>query len=361
MMKRLLSLLLAAALLCSVLAGCASSEAPTADAVQSAEFTDDLGRTVTLPQKFTRIAPSGAVAAMILATVAPEYMVCINRTPSEAQRDFLSEELFALPETGQMYGAKSTLNLEALLACDAEAVIDLGEKKNGMAEELDALQEQIGIPVIFLEADLPHMAQMYRTLGTLLADKAERSEELAALAEQTVALAAENSAKIAEDERVRVLYTSGLTGLDANARGSVQAQVIELVGAENALVTEAASSKNGGSTISAEELYQLDPDVILFAPDSICDTAAQDDVWSGVAAIAEGRYCEVPSQPYNWMSNPPSLNMLLGVWWLGNLLYPQYYNYNMEEKAQELLAVLWQCDVTREQAAELLQNAALRD
>ena len=36
--------------------------------------------------------------------------------------------------------------------------------------------------------------------------------------------------------------------------------------------------------------------------------------------------------PYNWLSNPPSLNMLLGIWWLGNLLYPQYYDYDMAEK-----------------------------
>lgn len=34
-----------------------------------------------------------------------------------------------------------------------------------MAADLDALQRQIGMPVIFIEADLPHMAEAYRTLG----------------------------------------------------------------------------------------------------------------------------------------------------------------------------------------------------
>jgi iron complex transport system substrate-binding protein len=45
--------------------------------------------------------------------------------------------------------------------------------------------------------------------------------------------------------------------------------------------------------------------------------------------------------PYNWMSNPPSINMLLGVWWLGNLIYPEIYDYDMAEKTQEIYKLLW--------------------
>ena len=93
---------------------------------------------------------------MILAAIAPECMVTINAAPSENQMAFLPANLAALPETGQMYGSKANLNLETLLAADPQVVIDLGDKKGDMAEDLDALQEQIGIPVIFIEADLPH-------------------------------------------------------------------------------------------------------------------------------------------------------------------------------------------------------------
>lgn len=54
--------------------------------------------------------------------------------------------------------------------------------------------------------------------------------------------------------------------------------------------------------------------------------------------------------PYNWLSNPPSLNMLLGVWWLGNLLYPQYYAYDMVEKTQEIFRLLWSYDLSADEA-----------
>ena len=227
-------------------------------------FTDSLGRTVELPADITRIAPSGAVATMLLAAIAPECMVTINAAPSENQMAFLPANLAALPETGQMYGSKANLNLETLLAADPQVVIDLGDKKGDMTEDLDALQAQIGIPVVFIEADLDHMAAAFRTLGGLLSGKSDRGEELASLVDRT-AIAEENAAKITDDMRVRAMYTTGEDGLGTNAAGSVQAQVLDMVGVENAVVVEDVSSKGGGNIISLEQLYNFDPDVILFA------------------------------------------------------------------------------------------------
>ena len=98
-------------------------------------------------------------------------MVTVNATPSESQMAFLPANLASLPETGQMYGSKANLNLETLLAADPQVVIDLGDKKGDMTEDLNALQDQIGIPVIFIEADLAHMAEAFRMLGNLLSGK----------------------------------------------------------------------------------------------------------------------------------------------------------------------------------------------
>ena len=50
----------------------------------------------------------------------------------------------------------------------------------------------------------------------------------------------------------------------------------------------------------------------------------------------------------------PSMNMILGVWWLGNLLYPEVYDYDMTAKAQEIYKVFWNYDLTAEEAAAML-------
>lgn len=358
-MKRLFSILLSAVMVLGLLAGCAQNGAAQGGE-ETVDFTDSLGRTVQIPRELTRVAPSGAVATMILSTIAPEYMVSVSATPSSAQYKYLPRDLLTLPTTGQMYGSKSTLNLETLLSCGAQVVIDLGDRKENMAEDLDALQKQIGLPVIFLEADVVHMEQMYRTLGSILSGKEARGDELAGFAAETVAMAAEASARVTDAERVRVMYTSGVSGLDTNAEGSTQAQALSLVGAENAIVVPEVSNRGGGNTINLEQLYHFDPDVILFAPGSIYATVAEDEAWNRLSAIRAGKYYEIPGLPYNWLSGPPSINMLLGVWWLGNLLYPQYYDYNVTEKTQEAFEVLWGYALSDEEAAEMLRGSTLK-
>jgi iron complex transport system substrate-binding protein len=356
--KRIALLLLTLGMVVALFPACSVSSGGTpADHIV---FTDSAGRDVALPQDITRVAPSGWVATMIISTVAPEYLVSVSSTPSSSQYKYLPRELLTLPTTGQMYGSKSTINLEALLDAAPQVIIDLGDSKDGIGKDMDMLQKQTGIPVIFIEADVTHMAEAYRSLGGILAGKADKAERIAAFIDETVATAYANAAKIPESERVGVMYTSGTSGLNTNARGSVQAQVLDLVGARNDIVVEEVSDRGGGNTISMEQLYLFQPDVILFAGGSIYDTVADDAVWIELSAIRNGRYYEIPNLPYNWLSNPPSVNMILGIWWLGNLLYPDIYDYDMAEKAQEYYSLFWGYGLSDAEAAEMLANSTLK-
>ena len=337
-----------------------STSAPEEIAPEKVSFTDDCGRTVELPAEITRIAPSGAVANMFLAAAAPEYMVSISDNYSEEQCAYLGAALSELPITGSLYGGKGDANLEAILAAAPQLIIDMGDKRGDTADALDALQAQTGIPCVFIAADLPNMADAFRTLGTLLADKAGRCAELAGYVEETMALAEETAAKIPESERVSVMYTTGTDGLGTNSRGSTQAQVIELIGAVNAIETAEVVNKSGGNIINMEQLYLFSPDVIIFTPGSIYDTVASETAWQKLAAVSGGRYYEVPGAPYNWLSNPPSMNMLLGIRWLGNLLYPDYYDLDMVAETQRAYRTLWDYDMSAAEAQTLLSRSTLK-
>ena len=321
------------------------------------EFTDSSGRVVEIPKDIEKVAPSGAVATMFLSTFSPERMCTVSGRPSDSQMKYLPSRISSLPETGQMYGSKATLNLEELLNSGAELVIDLGDYKKGIEEDLDALQNQIGIPVIFIEANLENMASAFRTLGKVLSME-ERGEELGAFVEETMAMANENREKIKDEERLSVMYTTGPDGLGTNAKGSTQAQVLDIVGAENAIVVEKLSNKGGGNQINLESAMAANPDVIVFTDDSIANEVATMSGWKEISAIKEGKYCTVPSLPYNWLGNPPSMNMIIGVWWLGNLLYPQYYSYSMEEKIKEIYSLLWNYDLSQGELKQMLGKAS---
>ncbi len=374
-MKKLLALLLAAVMVFSLAACGAETPAPAAaeapavteapaetetpadpteeSAAETVSFTDSTGRAVELPANITKIAPSGPVATMILAAFAPEKLVCTGTNIGDDQAAFLYEGLSDLPMTGQLYGGKATFNLEELLATGAEVIIDLGDFKKSIADDLTALQEQTGLPCIFLEADLAHMADAFRSLGTILG-KEERGEELAKLVEETMTMATENSAKITEDQMVSVLYSSGSDPLGTNAEGSSQAQVLGIVGAKNAVVVDEVTSKGGGNMINMEQLYNFDPNVVLVTDAAALEIIESETAWQELRAVKDGKVYTVPTEPYCWLSAPPSMNMILGVWWLGNLLYPEVYDYDMTAKAQEIYKTFWNYDLTAEEAAAML-------
>ena len=350
-MKRLISIVLIITLVFTSLFAQAVQEEVKKETVS---FTDNSGRVVEIPATIDRVAPSGAVATMFLSAFAPEKMCTVSGRPSNAQMAYLPEELASLPETGQMYGSKATLNLEELLASGAELVIDLGDYKDGIQEDLDALQSKIGIPVIFIEANLENMASAFRTLGKVLSME-ERGEALGSFVDRTLAMAAENKTKI--KDKVSVMYATTSDGLGTNAKGSTQAQALDIVGAENAIVVENVSDKGGGNQINLETAMMADPDVIIFTEESIYKEVSTLSGWKEMTAVKNGSYYMVPTMPYNWLGNPPSMNMLIGVWWLGNLLYPEYYSYSMVDKAREIYSLLWGYDLSVEETETMLERA----
>ena len=131
------------------------------------------------------------------------------------------------------------------------------------------------------------------------------------------------------------------------------------MGAVNAIIPEEVSNRGGGTTVSLEEVYAVEPDVILLSTGGPYDTLTQGE-WAGLTAVQNGRYYEIPGLPYDWMSSPPSVNRVLGIWWLGNLLYPELYDYDMVQVAQEYYRLFWHYDLTEEEARQMLSRSTLK-
>ena len=354
-MKKLFAVVLCLALL---LSGCGGTHYDPLAGVETVVFTDDAGREVTVPASVTRIAASGGTAQMILMTLVPDLLVGLASSPSTAQMPYFPENMWTLPTFGQFYGGKANLNMESLIDAEPQLIIDLGDKKENVAEDMDGIQKQTGIPTIFIEATLEKMPQAYRKLGALL-DCEEQAEKLASYIEKTLVMAADNAAKISTSERKSVLFGTGATGLACNAEGSAQADVLTLVGAVNAIRTDEISNRNGGTTVNLEQVYVFDPDVILLSAGGPYDTLT-DGEWSSLTAVKNGTYYEIPNLPYDWMSSPPSVNRVLGIYWLGNLLYPELYDYDMIAEAQTFYRLFWHYELSEAEAEQMLSRSTLR-
>lgn len=174
--KRWMALLLALVMSFSLLACGAKPAENTGDNSQNTAadgttrvFTDSCGREVTVPANVEKIAVSGPLAQIVVFAMAPDKLVGIANAWDESAAEFLDKKYYNLPILGQLYGGKGELNLETLLAAAPDVVIDVGEPKGSIVEDMDDLQEQTGIPFVHIDAYLASMDDTYAMLGDLLA------------------------------------------------------------------------------------------------------------------------------------------------------------------------------------------------
>lgn len=365
-MKKLISMILALAMVVAF-AGCSGSadetQAPTETTAaveeslpETREFTDSTGRTVTLPYEVTRIAITGPLSQIYILPLAGDMLVGVSNAYSEDAAQYLPEYLFEKTEIGQLYGGKGEMDLEALLAADPDVVIDIGEAKSTIAEDLTALTEQTGIPFVHIDATVATTAEAYRTLGTLLG-REEKAEELAQWCESTYEMVADMMEKVdADGARKTLLYCLGDTGTNVLAEGSYHAETVNMMG-ENVAVLEEVSSGGNGNEVDLEQILLWDPEVILFAPDSCYDSVGTDAAWASLTAIAQGSYYQAPYGPYGWLSSPPAVQRYLGMLWLGELLYPEYTEYDLQEEVTAYYQLFYDCELTQDMYQNLMKNA----
>ena len=349
--KKWLAMLLAVVMVLS-LAACGTQSSPQTDDTTRV-FTDSVGREVEVPAQIDKVALSGPMAQIVLFALCPDKLVGVSNAWSTEAEQYLDEKYFTMPEIGQLYGGKGELNPETLLQSGAQIVIDVGEPKGSIAEDLDALQEQTGIPFVHITATTETTGDAYRMLGDLLNMKDE-AETLAAYCEniydRTVSIAG-------SVEKANVLYVTGDMGQNVIAAGSYHAEILDLL-TNNLAVVDEPSSKGTGNEVSMEQILTWDPDVVIFAPESIYDTVADDAAWQSVTAIKNGAYYEVPFVPYNWMGFPPSVQRYLGMMWLSKVLYPDATaEYDLFSDVQEYYKLFYHCDLTQAQYDALVANS----
>ena len=261
-----------------------------------------------------------------------------------------------LPVLGQFYGS-GDLNLEEIARLDPQVIIDLGEAKASIVEDMDAIQTQIGIPTVHIDARLSGYGDAYRMLGELL-QLPDRADALADYCDSVYADTQAIMAAVGEN-RIRVLYCMGTNGTNVIAKGSFHAELLDLL-ADNVAVLDNPSSKGTGNEVSIEQILLWDPDVIIFAQGSIYDSVKTDPLWQELTAVASGRYVQAPVGPYPWMGFPSAVQRILGMLWLCDVLYPDYCQDDLYTQVSEYFTLFYHWELTKEQFDTLMADRADR-
>ncbi|MCL2736872.1 MAG: ABC transporter substrate-binding protein [Propionibacteriaceae bacterium] len=341
----------------TLLSSCTTSptDPPSPTATTPVSFTDDAGRTVEVPapSTLTRVSPSGALSQMFLMAIAPDLMVSLGSAYSASDAAYIPPDVAALPAVGELYGS-ATLNYETVAALHPQLVVDVGEPKGTIVEDMDTITANLAVPAVHITATLTSTPDAFRELGRLLG-REDRAEQLASFCEQILAQSDDVMAKVG-DAKLSAVYLLGSDGLNVIPKGSYHAEVLDEVTTNIAVVPSPSSSGMGNQT-DLEQINVWNPDVILFAPASAYPAVTSDPAWSSLSAIKDGQYYETPEGPYNWFGQPPSINRYLSLMWLTKLLYPQYATFDLRAEVTSYYSLFYGHTLTPAEYATLTERS----
>jgi iron complex transport system substrate-binding protein len=298
-------------------------------AVRAATVTDGAGRAVPVPERVERVFPAGPPAAIFLYTLAPELLIGWPRANRPEEREFLLPDVGGRPEVGRITGRGNTANLEVVLALKPDLILDVGSVTPTYVSLADRVQQQTGIPYALLDGRFDGIPLAYRTLGALIGRR-EQGEALANSAEGTIKTITQRVDTIALERRPRVYYARGPRGLETGLGGSINVETIELV-ARNV----AGGTRGGLANVSIEQVLLWNPDIIVTIDQDFAANVLSDPAWAPVAAVRARRVHLSPKLPFGWVDFPPSVNRLIGLWWLGKILYPDQFPEDLRTLTRE--------------------------
>lgn len=379
MQKRFVSLFLVLIFLLSLLAGCGtggskddegivmenitgeenSLEEVEEDKSGEIEVVDMAGRTIKLPKTINKVFATGPTGSIMLYTLNPDKMVGWNYDLREGEKRFILEKYHELPNLGG--AGKNAVNIEEVLKLDPDFLVIMGESVEKSLSDAEELELKTGKPTIILDSNLLKLAESYEVLGKALGEE-DRAKILAEYCRQTVDEAQALAKSIPDIQRIGVYYAQGPDGLETEPSGSWHAEVLDLVGGRNVAEVEVKADM-GRSLVSIEQLIQWNPDLIISWDDErggYYSGIFEDATWQSIKAVEEKEVYEIPNRPFNWFDRPPSVNRILGIKWLGNLLYPDVFDYDIEEVVKEFYSLFYHYELMEEELEDLLKNSRRR-
>lgn len=322
--------------------------------VRAAGIRDGAGRELAIPAKVERVFPAGPPAAILLYTLAPDLLLGWPRANRPDELPFLLQGIGDRPEIGRITGRGNSANLEALLTLKPDLIVDSGSTGKTYVELAERVQSQTGIPYALLDGRFEQIPQSYRVLGQLTGRSA-RAEELARWCEATLAAITARVGAIPLQARPSVYYARGPRGLETGLGGSINVETLTFLGARNV----AAGAPGGGlANVSLEQVLAWDPDVIVTIDAGFAAAVRGDAAWAGVGAVRQGRVHLSPRLPFGWVDFPPSVNRVIGLWWLGKLLYPAQFPEDIRVLARDFHTLFYQVTPSDAQLDLILSGQA---
>nr|WP_282560738.1 ABC transporter substrate-binding protein [Providencia sp. R33] len=219
-----------------------------------------------------------------------------------------AQQWLDLPVYGRLAGRGSTLSLEQLLSYNPDLIIDTGNIDETYRSQAEKVAKQTNVPYLLIAGGLKDSPQQLTQLGETLGveSQAQKLHQLA-LHYLDDATAFANKP---QQKPLSFYLARGAKGLETGAKGSIHTEAIEMLGLRN--VVDIPNFR-GLTTVSMEQLYQWNPDIIITQYDEAIEFMTTSPLWKGLDAITNQQLLVFTGMPFGWLDGPPGVNRLLGM------------------------------------------------
>ena len=355
-MKKALSMLLAVIMVLTLMVGCGEKPAEdgTDDAPKTVTITDMIGRQVEIvPGSYQRVVCIGAGALRLYSYVGDVSLLCgvediDNTTLEERPKMFdgvarpyvmvYGDTFAALPSCGVGGPNAQAAEAEKILSCTPDIIVSEYED----TDKAEALQQQVGVPVITLRTGVDGVfsedfSGSITLLGQVFGKETRASELLAFVSTETADIQA-RTADIAEDSKPAV-YICGLGNWGTtNHLMTAQNYISFNIANVRNVVTDL--EKDGIQAIEEEKFVALGDDMDII----IMDAAAVKNI--------KPLYAEDPTMfdaCKAWQNGEVYLEMaynayytnyeiaLINTWFIAKTVYPDLFeDIDITEKTNEI-------------------------
>ena len=374
-MKKKILMLLTICTLGLSCVGCGTSDASetesqetTSQSSQETEGKDDFievvdqnNMTAKVPKDASRVILTALPLPSIYAiTGAPiENLVGMHPGATSAIENSVMKSMYPdLVNVPSNFVDGLDINIEEMMKLDPDVVVYWGDYTN----QYDVMTEA-GIPAVGVKTQaggdaLKTMESWLEIMGTMFGTNTEdgnASKVLkygASVQEEIANIVNE----IPENKKPKVLYIFGHSEdeISVSSTGHYGAFWIESAGGINA-----APEITGTATVSMEQIYEWNPDVIIIStftettPEDLYNNVTNGQDWRHIAAVQNKKVYKEPLGTYRWL--PPSGDAPLMAKWMAQTLHPDLFTYNMTEEIISYYKEFYQYDLTQEQAEGILE------
>lgn len=312
-------------------------------------------REVEIPDTIERVACLYSSTAHMLAMLDEgEKIVAAS---DGVKSDVLMQEKYPEIKNVSTPYVEGSINIEELMALDPDLVLIRLDTYQSESE-LEKL-EKSGVPYLVIDYySIDELIECVELLG-LAFGKEERAQSYINYMEETFSYVEERVSKIPEEEKVRVYHSINQT-TTTDIVGSICAEIFELAGVRNVSVESGLTNFGKNMTVTLEEIYKWDPDVIVCNEYAVKDYILQQKKLNALTAVQNRRVYTLPVGVTRWVHHG-SMEPHMGVLYLAWLLYPEKFaDLNLTETIYEYYLEFFDLEIEDDMMANILSGYGMR-